>query len=116
MTTRKRDTLNGPSEIQTPADPLAENKIKYEEMGAGDEWMFKYIQGMLSRFDVDTLGESVAVKLVVEAETKEIDAVNVKDVSIRDIREITTKWDNQMYDTFQAANGLAITKDRKSVV
>lgn len=110
MTTRKRDTLNGPSEIQTPADPLAENKIKYEEMGAGDVWMFQYIQGMLSRFEVDTLGESVAVKQVVEAESKEIDAVETKAVPIRDIREITTKWDNQMYDTFQAANGLAITK------
>lgn len=110
MTTRKRDTLNGSSEIPTPEDPLAENKIKYEEMGAGDEWMFKYIQGMLSRFDVDSLGESVAVKQVVEAESKEIDAVEAKDVPIRDIREISAKWDNQMYDTFQAANGLAITK------
>lgn len=110
MTTRKRDTLNGPSEIQTSADPLAENKTKYEEMGAGDEWMFKYIQGMLSRFEVDTLGESIAVKQVVEAESKEIDAVDAKDVPIRDIREITTNWDNQMYDTFQTANGLAITK------
>ena len=105
MTTRKRDTLNGP-EIATPADPLAEHKLKYEEMGAGDVWMFQYVQGMLNRWDVDALGESTPIKEVVESDSKDITPLQAKNVAIRDIGVLIRKWDNQMYDTFMAATAI----------
>ncbi len=107
-TTRKRETLDR-QEIAAPVDPLADIKAQYEALGQGDEYMLKYAQDVLAKFEVKSLGTSAEVKELVDVETKSIDKLEPKSVAIRDLRDMTHSWESQMWDTFQDANGLAIS-------
>lgn len=106
MTTRKRETLG--AEPVEPIDPLAENKAKYEGMGIGDQYMFEYTQGLLKRLDVDVLGAATDVKACVDEDNKSAKDVLPENVAIQDLKVMVGKWNQQLQDSYFAANGLQI--------